>query len=100
MLFREAADELEALLLRPDVPDEARAHAVHLFESPSKVFRIVAEIDRALGAPHARLRPHASDALLEMIAAARAGDWERFIVIDHRLFPSSSASAGRPQPSS
>lgn len=85
--FGRALDELADLLIKAQAPTEVRACALDLVNGGTKMFRIVAKPDPALRAGYSRLVPEASDLLMELLAAARASDWQRFMVLGHAGVP-------------
>ena len=84
--------ELEGLHLGADVPPEAVECARRLVERPLKLLRVVPQVGAAprTAEPNIKLEP--SDLFECLVAAARAGDWRRFMVLEHGDSPSGAAA--------
>jgi hypothetical protein len=77
--------ELGRRIRAQEVPREVIEAAARLAEHPEKLLYLVPEMDAAPGTGTPDLAPglHPSDLLIELVAAARAAQWERFIVLEH-----------------
>ena len=88
--FAHRLHELKDLLLGSHVPREAIKSALRLIECPSKIVRIVPQVGSAPPATESSISLEPSDFLDGLVAAARAGDWDRFIVLEHGATPSTA----------
>jgi hypothetical protein len=79
-----------------EVPREVVEAATRLAQHPEKLLYLVLEADAAPGPGTPNLNPglHPSDLLLELVTAARAAQWEKFVILEHQTRASFSLTAG------
>lgn len=85
MGFTDAVEELKSLLV--GAPVEARNAAIRFVKRPAQSRVMVPEVYPAPRTRDPSRLLQASDLFLELLAAARAADWQRVIVISHSYFP-------------
>jgi hypothetical protein len=79
----EKVEELRGLLNPDHLPEGVVLACLRLRERPEKIFRTVFNPDFAQGASDHSFTLEPSDLLCELVLAARALDWPRFVVLVH-----------------
>lgn len=81
-VYAEVIEELRLALLGTDVPLEVRECALRLVQRVEKCLLVVPVVAGALGASEVRFGFHSSDLLLDLLAAVRAREWPRVMVLE------------------
>lgn len=87
MLFVEVVNELKSIILKPGVPREVADSLFKFLKCPLKSCFIKVSVCPATGTLGLGMSLHPSDGLLQILAAARAEEWEAIIVFEaaHKL---------------
>lgn len=87
--------ELSSIIGGANTPRAIRKNFLRIVDGPNKFITIEPHPQPAIGADHYSLRLQASDLLMGLLAAARARDWEKVMVLQHEaLTPSLVAQLG------
>ena len=92
LTFDRAMVELDGLLLATPPPPAVFDVLLRLADNIGKIVLLVPQSGVAMVAPEGPMGLKPSDGLLELLVAARALDYERFVVIGHRMLSSPSAA--------
>lgn len=77
--------ELRILLQRPETPLEIIEAAIHVADSPSRCLRVIFQPTGAPAADHWTPVVKGSNLLIELVAAIRARDWQKVVVLEHNI---------------
>jgi hypothetical protein len=87
--------ELCSILAGPDTPRSIRQDFLRLVDGPNKFVAIEVHAHPALRTNDSSLTLEASDLLVGLLTAARAGDWEKVAILQHEaLTPDLVAQSG------
>jgi hypothetical protein len=90
-LYAVAMDELFANLKNQELPKVVHARLALVLENPLKLFCCVGHAEPALGTARVEPALYASDRLVELVAAAKALDWERTaVLLEQAISPSAT----------
>lgn len=86
--FGDSVRELRSLLVDLDAPIEVVDCTLRILQQVDKCLRVVPEIGPTAGALEPPICLQPSDFFLRLIAAVRALDWPKVLILEHEVSPS------------
>ena len=95
LAFEAPYRELCSLIGLPEVPGSTRKDFLRLIDGPCKLISVEAHSETAFATNDTPLSFKASDLLVSLLTAARAGDWKKVAILQHEaLAPGLMARPG------